>query len=35
MSKDMGARPLGLAGYTIAAVLGVAVLISILRSKNF
>lgn len=35
ISSDVGSRTLGLVGYSIAAVLGVAVLISILRSKNY
>ncbi len=35
LSADIGLQPIGLAGYTIAGILGVALLISILRSKNY
>ncbi|MBN2311890.1 MAG: AarF/ABC1/UbiB kinase family protein [Candidatus Hydrogenedentes bacterium] len=35
MLQDIGARSIGLTGYVVAGVLGVALLISILRSRNF
>ncbi len=35
LSTNLGARPLGYAGFTIAGVLGIALLVSILRSKNY
>ena len=35
IASDTGAKTLGLVGYIIAGLLGLAILISILRSKNF
>jgi ubiquinone biosynthesis protein len=35
ISSDVGARSLGYAGFSFAGVLGVMLLISILRSKNY
>ncbi|MFO7776585.1 MAG: AarF/ABC1/UbiB kinase family protein [Candidatus Hydrogenedentota bacterium] len=35
LAADIGLYPIGLAGYSVAGLLGVALLISILRSRNF
>lgn len=35
LAADVGLRPIGLAGYSVAGLLGIALLISILRSKNY
>ena len=35
LAADIGLYPIGLAGYSVAGVLGLALLISILRSRNF